>query len=96
MKSVRANILEGYGRRRYKQDFIQFLTYTHASFDETIDHLETLHETGSLNDAARHDRLHEQLSCLGGKLNLFIQTVVSQHLSVREGQSEYSLTKNDI
>jgi four helix bundle protein len=41
-KSIRSNIVEGYGRRRYKQDFIRFLTYAHASCDETIDHLETL------------------------------------------------------
>jgi hypothetical protein len=25
MKSVRSNIVEGYGRRRYKQDFIRFI-----------------------------------------------------------------------
>jgi four helix bundle protein len=40
-KSIRSNIVEGYGRRRYKQDFITFLTYAHASCDETIDHLES-------------------------------------------------------
>jgi four helix bundle protein len=26
IKSVKSNIVEGYGRRRYKQDFIRFLT----------------------------------------------------------------------
>ncbi len=26
IKSVRSNIVEGYGRRRYKQEFIKFLT----------------------------------------------------------------------
>jgi four helix bundle protein len=50
MKSVKSNIVEGYGRRRYKQGFIGFLTYAHASCDETMDHLETLFETGSLSD----------------------------------------------
>jgi len=44
MKSVKSNIVEGYGRRRYKQDFLRFLTYSHASCDETIDHVETLFE----------------------------------------------------
>jgi len=29
--SVVTNSVEGYGRRRYKQDFIKFLTYSHAS-----------------------------------------------------------------
>ena len=48
VKSVKATIVEGYGRRGYKQDFLRFLTYAIASNDETIDHLETLFETGSL------------------------------------------------
>lgn len=33
--SVATNIFEGYGRKRYKQDFIKFLTYSHASNLET-------------------------------------------------------------
>lgn len=41
-KSVKSTIVEGYGRRRYKQEFIRFLNYAIASNDETIDHLETL------------------------------------------------------
>jgi four helix bundle protein len=47
-KSVRSNIVEGYGRRRYKQEYIRFLTFSHSSVLETIDHLETLKETGSM------------------------------------------------
>jgi four helix bundle protein len=38
-KSVKSSIVEGYGRRRYKQEFIRFLTYAISSNDETIDHL---------------------------------------------------------
>lgn len=48
IKSVKSTIVEGYGRRRYVADYIKFLTYSIASNDETIDHLETLFETGSL------------------------------------------------
>jgi four helix bundle protein len=44
-KSVRANIVEGYGRRDYKQEFIRFITFSLASCDETTDHLECLFET---------------------------------------------------
>ncbi|NGY37387.1 four helix bundle protein [Flavobacterium sp. XN-5] len=40
--SVATNIVEGYGRKRYKMDFIKFLTYSHASNLETICHLEKL------------------------------------------------------
>lgn len=42
-KSVKSNIVEGYGRRYYKQEFIRHIIYSLASNDETIDHLETLH-----------------------------------------------------
>ena len=33
--SVPTNIVEGYGRKRYKADFIKFLTYSYASCLET-------------------------------------------------------------
>jgi four helix bundle protein len=41
-KSIKDQIAEGYGRRRYKMDFIKFLTYSHASCDETISQLEMI------------------------------------------------------
>jgi four helix bundle protein len=71
-------------------EFIRFLIYAHASCDETIDHLETLHETGSLANDALYERLHQQLNQLGGKLNHFIQSVELQHRSVREDSAEYT------
>lgn len=91
MKSVKSNIVEGYGRRRYKQDYIRFLTYAHVSCDETIDHLETLFETGSLDDEPLYDTLHEQLCVLGRKLNRFIQGVEREHRSVKEESAEYEV-----
>jgi len=36
-KSIKSNIVEGFGRRRYKQEFIKFLIYALASCDETMD-----------------------------------------------------------
>lgn len=80
-KSVKSTITEGYGRRRYKQEFLRFLTYAIASNDETIDHLETLFETGSLTDAELYQSLHDRLEVLGKKLNRFIETVEKEHLS---------------
>jgi len=56
-KSIRFNIVEGYGRRRYKQEFIRFLVFAQGSCDETIDHLESLVETGSLTDKHVFDDL---------------------------------------
>jgi four helix bundle protein len=78
---VKSTIVEGYGRRRYKQEFIRFLTYAIASNDETIDHLETLFTTRSLTDKELYETLHAKLEILGKKLNLFIQSVDREHLS---------------
>ena len=78
--SIRSNIVEGYGRRRYKQDFIKHLTYSLASCDETNDHLESLFETRSLTDAKLYQQLHECVEILGKKLNLFLQAVERTHL----------------
>ncbi|MBM6499479.1 four helix bundle protein [Flavobacterium macrobrachii] len=37
--SVNSNIVEGYGRNRYKADFIRFLVFSHSSCLETKGHL---------------------------------------------------------
>ena len=83
MKSVKSTVVEGYGRRRYKQEFVRYLTYALASCDETTDHLETLFETESLTDHALFDDLHERLQVLGKKLNLFEQSVERSHISAK-------------
>ncbi len=80
-KSVKSTIVEGYGRRRYKQEFIKFLNYAIASNDETLDHLETLFETGSLSNEELYNKIHNNLEILGRKLNLFIQSVEKEHIS---------------
>ena len=80
-KSVKSMIVEGYGRRRYKQDFIRFLTYSIASNDETMDHLQTLFETESLTDKELYYSLNDRVDPLGRKLNLFIQSVEAEHIS---------------
>jgi len=82
-KSVKSTIVEGYGRRMYKQEFIKFLHYAIASNDETIDHLETLYETESLKEPDLYNEIHQELDILGKKLNLFIQSVEKGHLSKR-------------
>lgn len=45
IKSVKSNIIEGYGRNRYQQEYIRFIIYSLASNDETTDHLENLFDT---------------------------------------------------
>lgn len=85
-KSIKSNIVEGYGRRRYAMEYIRFLTFSIASNDETIDHLETLFETGSLNSKTLYDDLHGHLEILGKKLNLFIQAI-ERNIHQKQGTS---------
>ena len=80
-KTVKSCIVEGYGRRKYKADFVKFLIYSLSSNDETLDHLETLYETGSLEDENRYEFLHQQIELLGKKLNNFLQAVEVRHNS---------------
>ena len=81
VKSIRSNLVEGYGRRRYKADFIKFLVYAHASCDETLDHVECLHETESLVPETLYLELKGDCEVLGAKLNRFIQSVEKSHRS---------------
>ena len=75
IKSVKSNISEGYGRRRYKQEYIRFLIYSQASCDETMDHLDNLYITGSLKDDILFGDLDSRLEILGKKINNFITGV---------------------
>ena len=75
-KSISSNIVEGYGRSRYKNEYIKFLTYALASCDETRDHLEMIYDTGSLADKVLYDDLHNRYDILGRKINNFRQSVI--------------------
>jgi four helix bundle protein len=72
-KSIKDQIAEGYGRRRYKADFIKFLVYAQASCDEKISQLEMIKELYK-NDF-ECDRLIDEYSILGKKINMYIQYV---------------------
>lgn len=80
-KSVPVNIVEGFGRRRYKNDFLKFLVYALASCDETREHLEILFETGSLRGKDTFEYFLEKYDELGRKLNNFIKAVNSGHMT---------------
>lgn len=82
-KTTKSAIVEGYGRRRYKADWIKFLIIALSSNDETIDHLETLFETKSLTNEAVYTSIHSKLQTLGKMLNKFIITVEQEHISVK-------------
>lgn len=83
-KSISSNIVEGFGRRRYKNDFIKFLTYAHASCDETKDHLEFLQETGSLTNTALLENAYKRYEVLGRKINSFLKAVINTHLASKD------------
>jgi four helix bundle protein len=73
-KGITSTIVEGYGRRRYKLDFIKFLVYAHASCDETILHLNFIKDTHDIAEKDISFFLNEYEK-LGRKINKFIQYV---------------------
>jgi four helix bundle protein len=84
-KSIKDSIVEGYGRRRYKQDFIKFLVYAHSSCDETISHLSTIvqlyPEISEFKDyLSKYDHL-------GRKINKFITYVEENWNNISEPDS---------
>ncbi|MDY7075751.1 MAG: four helix bundle protein [Chloroflexota bacterium] len=94
-KSIPSNIAEGYGRRRYKADFIRFIIYALSSCDETRVHLDILCETDSLN-RQDYNYFIGEYDKLGRKLNNFLQAVIRGHKepyrqssAVREPAADY-------
>ena len=80
-KSIVACIVEGFGRRKYKKDFIRFLVFAQASTDETKEHLSLLSETGSLEDQKQYEKFNSEYQKLGRKIHNFIKAVESGHLT---------------
>ncbi len=76
-KSISSCIAEGYGRKRYKAEFIKFLTYAHASCDETIVHLNFLKDTHNIDSRFIISFL-SSYEDLGSKINNFINYVEKQ------------------
>jgi len=72
-KSIKDNIVEGYGRKRYKADFTRFLVYAHSSCDEAISQIEMINELYFNSEGL--NTLLKSYDELGRKLNRFIQYV---------------------
>jgi len=72
-KSIKDNIAEGYGRKRYKAEFIRFLVFAHSSCDEALSQL------NMISDIYYPDNpltvLINKYELLGKKINKFIQYV---------------------
>lgn len=73
-KGITSAIVEGYGRKKYKADFIKFLIYAHASCDETILHLNFIKDTNQI-DGGKMDSIISKYDVLGRKINRFIKYV---------------------
>ena len=80
-KSVRFNIVEGYGRKEYKLDFLKHLHYALGSAKETQDELDCVLETSSLKNETLHQELSSLVEKLISKLTAFIQGVEKNHRS---------------
>lgn len=95
-KSTRSNIVEGYGRRIYKGDYIKFIVYALSSNDETIDHLEVLYETKSLASEVTYNKIHDKAVMLGKKLNNFLQAIQQRHTKPFQRDNEDNPTNCDL
>ena len=71
-KGITSCIVEGYGRKKYKADFVKFLIYAHASCDETILHLNFIKDINKPNKINEFLKTYNEL---GRKINKFIQYV---------------------
>jgi len=74
-KAVTSAIVEGYGRRIYKADFLRYLVLAITECDETIVHLDFLKETGSLTDLKEYAGLHDEYDRLSKMINGFSKWV---------------------
>jgi len=71
---VNSNIVEGYGRKMYKRDYLKFLIYSLSSNDETVNHLIKIkHRYSYLGNEI--DSLISKYEILGKQIAKFIQYV---------------------
>jgi len=73
--SIITNIVEGYRRSFYKNDYIRFLIYSHASSDETINHLEKIIILYP-DVSTTFETLKNEYNILGGKINFYKKWVI--------------------
>lgn len=72
--STVTNIVEGYGRRTYKADFIKFLFYSQSSCLETQHHLEKINRLYPENNIVA-EKLIMEYDRLGAQIYTFIKYV---------------------
>ena len=75
-KSIKDQIAEGYGRRRYKPEFIKFLIYAQSSCDEITSQSDMIVKL--YPDLSDFQELLPEYENLGKKINSFIKFVESK------------------
>ncbi len=73
-KSMVINIVEGFGRRKYKNDIIKFLTYAQASCYETKEHLKFIFNLGYITKD-KFNWYSKEYDSLGGKIFNLIKNI---------------------
>ena len=77
-KSIKDNIVEGYGRRKYKNEFVKFLIYSYSSLLECLSQLEMLSE---LYPELAFETMIKKYDELGAKLYSFTNYVENNWLT---------------
>ena len=68
-QTTKDTIVEGYGRRRYKADFIKYLVYSHSSLLESTSQAEFL---AALHPGTGWEEIVDELNKLGIKISNFL------------------------
>lgn len=71
-QSIKDTIVEGYGRRKYKADFIKFLIYSHSSLLESTSQAEFL---AAVRPNTGWEEIAIELDNLGKRISKFIDYV---------------------
>ena len=80
-KSIKDTIAEGYGRRRYKDEFIRYLIFAHSSNDEVISQLNMINDIHFENKGL--NKMIEEYQILSRKINSFLGYVEKSWLTNR-------------
>jgi len=72
-KSIKDTIAEGYGRRRYKDEFIRYLVFAHSSCDEALSQLNMISDIHYPDKPLT--KLIDEYDILGRKINKYIEYV---------------------
>jgi four helix bundle protein len=75
-KSIKDTISEGYGRRRYKAEFIRYLVYAQASCDEANNQAKTIIDL--YPSILEFEDILKDLDLLGKKINCYIRYVETE------------------